>query len=70
MKKLSGGVICIGNGFNDIQMFDAVDLAIVVLGDEGMCAELLPHADVLVKTDADAFDLLLQPKRLQAALRR
>ena len=69
VRKLGGGVACFGNGYNDIQMFDAAELAVAVLGGEGMCAALLPHADVLVRSIADGLDLLLKPDRLRADLR-
>lgn len=69
VRSLADGTVCVGNGFNDIQMFDAADLSIAVLEKEGLCAALLPHADVLVTSPLDALDLLLQPKRLCATLR-
>lgn len=69
VRGLAGGVACVGNGFNDIQMFDAAELRIAVLEKEGLCAALLPHADVLVASPLDALDLLLRPKRLCATLR-
>lgn len=69
VRGLSGGAACVGNGFNDIQMFDAAALSIAVLEKEGLCAALLAHADVLVSSPLDALDLLLRPKRLCATLR-
>lgn len=69
VRGLSGGAVCVGNGFNDIQMFDAAALSIAVLEKEGLCAALLAHADVLVSSPLDALDLLLRPKRLCATLR-
>lgn len=69
VKKLEGGVACIGNGFNDIQMSDASDLSICVIGKEGCCGALLNHADVIVTSIQDALDLLLTPNRLRATLR-
>ena len=69
VRSLGGGVFAVGNGLNDIQMFDAVDLAVAVLEREGLCAALLPHADVLVSSPEDALDLLLRPDRLRATLR-
>ena len=66
---LRGGVACFGNGFNDIPMFDLAALSVAVLEGEGLCAALLPHADVLAATAADALDLLLKPDRLRATLR-
>ena len=69
VRDLGDGVCAVGNGFNDIRMFDLAALSIAVLEKEGMCAALLAHADVLVTSPADALDLLLQPDRLRATLR-
>lgn len=69
VSSLEGAVACVGNGFNDIQMFDLADLAIAVLDREGMCEGLLAHADVLVPGAAEALDLFLKPDRLKATLR-
>lgn len=68
-RKLSGGVVCIGNGFNDIQMSDVCDLSICVMGKEGCCGALLMHVDVVVTSIDDALDLLLKTGRLRATLR-
>lgn len=68
-KKLTGGVACIGNGFNDIQMSDASDLSICVIGREGCCGALIGHCDVVVTSVHDALDLLLKTDRLRATLR-
>ncbi|MBR5291512.1 MAG: HAD hydrolase family protein [Clostridia bacterium] len=62
-------VCAIGNGYNDIPMFDLAELAIAVLEAEGMCSSLLLHADVVTKSITDALDLLLKPDRLRATLR-
>ena len=67
--KLSGGVITIGNGFNDIPMSDAADLSICVMGPEGCCAALLSHCHIAVTSIQDALDLLLIPDRIRATLR-
>ncbi len=69
VRKLSGGVVTIGNGFNDIQMSDAADLAICVMGTEGCCSALMAHTDVTVTSIEAALDLLLIPERLRATLR-
>ncbi|MBQ8236727.1 MAG: ATPase P [Oscillospiraceae bacterium] len=68
-KKLTGGVVTIGNGFNDIQMSDAADLSICVIGKEGCCGALLSRCDVVVTSIHDALDLLLKTDRLRATLR-
>ena len=67
--KLSGGVITIGNGFNDIPMSDAADLSICVIGREGCCGALLAHTDIVVTSIDDALDLLIKTGRLRATLR-
>lgn len=69
VQKLTGGVITIGNGFNDIQMSDVADLSICVIGKEGCCGALLMHTDVVVTSIHDALDLLLKTGRLRATLR-
>jgi len=68
-EKLTGGVVCIGNGFNDIQMSDVSDLAICVMGTEGCCGALMGHCDIVVTSILDALDLLLKTDRLRATLR-
>lgn len=67
--NLSGGIAAVGNGYNDAQMYDAADLAIQVLGEEGCCVQALAYADILVRNVQDALDLLLKPGRLKATLR-
>ena len=69
VQKMTGGVVTIGNGFNDIQMSDAADLSICVIGREGCCGALLAHTDVVVTSIEDALDLLLKSGRLRATLR-
>ena len=68
-RKMEGGVVTIGNGFNDIQMSDAADLSICVMGKEGCCGALLSHCDAVVTSIDDALDLLCKPNRLRATLR-
>ena len=69
VKSLEGQTVCIGNGYNDVLMFELADLTIGVLEKEGVCAALLSHTDVLVSAAEDALDLLLKPARLRATLR-
>lgn len=61
--------ICIGNGINDIGMFEACALSIVIMGEEGCSAKALMKADIAVKNSEDALGLLLNPKRITATLR-
>ena len=69
VRSLEGGVVTIGNGFNDIPMSDAADLSICVMGPEGCCGKLVSHCDILVTSIHDALDLLLKPDRIRATLR-
>jgi len=61
--------ICIGNGANDILMFEQAALSIGVIGPEGACQKTMMKADVVVSNPKDAIKLLLHPKRLIATLR-
>lgn len=63
-------VACIGNGRNDRLMLAAGALGIVTLQAEGAAAASLAAADVVVRDVHDALDLLLEPRRLLATLRR
>lgn len=63
-------VAAVGNGANDLVMFNAAGLRIAVLGSEGLAAPLVAAADVLVRDITDGLDLLLHPSRLVATLRR
>ena len=69
VRSLEGGVVTIGNGFNDIPMSDAADLSVCVMGPEGCCAALLSHCHIAVTSIHDALDLLLTPDRIRATLR-
>jgi len=69
VRGLSGGVAAIGNGVNDAPMFRAADLAIAVLGPEGLARDALLEADLLVPGIDAALGLLLSERRLRAGLR-
>lgn len=60
----------IGNGANDEKALSSTSLGIAVLGDEGVFGPTLRAADLVVKSPVDALDLLLNPKRIVAGLRR
>jgi P-type E1-E2 ATPase len=66
----AGQVVPIGNGANDARMLSAAALGIAILGQEGLAVETLRAADVIVARIEDGLDLLLQPQRLVATLRR
>ena len=64
------GVIAIGNGYNDQDMFKKAELAIAVIGQEGCCVAALLNADIVVSNINDALDLLTNPLRIIADLRK
>ncbi len=71
VRSLGGeGVAVVGNGANDVPMFQEAALGIAVCGTEGMAAELARAATIVVGDVNDAIDLLLRPRRLVATVRR
>jgi len=63
-------VVAIGNGENDRLMLRRAALGIAVLGPEGLALAALREADGLAPNIEAALDLLLNPRRLIATLRR
>jgi P-type E1-E2 ATPase len=63
-------VVAVGNGANDVDMLAEAALGIAVLGPEGLAVSALIAADVLAVSIDEALELLLNPKRLVATLRR
>ena len=62
--------IAIGNGNNDIEMFENSELSIAIIGEEGCSGKLLLHSDIVVHNIVDAMNLLLNEKRMIATLRK
>jgi soluble P-type ATPase len=63
-------VVAVGNGANDDEMLGAAVVGICVIGREGAAVAALRSADVAVTDVRDALDLVLDPRRLVATLRR
>lgn len=63
-------VVAVGNGANDEAMLREAALGIAVLGREGLATSALTAARVLTASIDDALDLLLNPRRLVATMRR
>ncbi len=61
--------VSVGNGRNDALMLKAATLGIAILGEEGLAREAIVSCDIIVQNIIDAFDLLLNPRRLTASLR-
>jgi P-type E1-E2 ATPase len=63
-------VMAVGNGANDALMLGAAAIGVAVQGEEGLSTETLWAADVLVGSIGEALDLVINPARLVATLRR
>ncbi|MFN0070817.1 MAG: HAD family hydrolase [Chloroflexota bacterium] len=63
-------VVAIGNGANDVDMLRSAAIGIGVLGGEGLASGANQAADILTFSIQDALDLLLNPARISATLRR
>ncbi len=64
------GVVAVGNGNNDIEMFRQAGLSICVHGPEGSAGTALSAATLVFPGIGLALDALLCPARLVASLRR
>jgi len=63
-------LVAIGNGNNDVGMIRRAAIGISVVGPEGASGALVAAADVVVRDICDGFDLLSNPLRMMATLRR
>jgi P-type E1-E2 ATPase len=70
VKELGAeNTVSIGNGMNDCLMLKEAIVGVCAMQNEGCAVKTLINADVVVRNIIDAFDLLLNPKRLSATLR-
>jgi soluble P-type ATPase len=63
-------VVAIGQGANDVSLLKAAGLGICVLSSEGTCTRAVLAADILTGNILAALDLLENPKRISATLRK
>lgn len=61
--------LCIGNGYNDVEMFKTAILSIAVMEKEGVSSQALMESDIVTYSIADALTLLLKQNRVRATLR-
>jgi P-type E1-E2 ATPase len=66
----AASVVAIGQGANDALMLKAAGLGICVMSPEGVAAETLQACDIVVPNILAAFDLLDNPMRVVATLRK
>lgn len=70
VEKLgSEKTICVGNGFNDIEMFKICKISIAIIEGEGCSGKLLSHSDIVSKSIKDAIEIILSENRKKATLR-
>jgi soluble P-type ATPase len=62
--------VCVGNGRNDSLMLKEAALGICLIQAEGANVTTLLNADIVCTSAKDALELLLNPKRLVATLRK
>lgn len=60
---------CVGNGNNDIPMFEMCALAIAVVGREGCYSKAIAASDITVCDIRDAIDILMDAKKIHAVTR-
>lgn len=63
-------VIAIGNGINDALMLRSAALGIAVIQKEGASVETLTNADIVCNSIINALELLTNPLRIVATLRK
>lgn len=61
--------ICIGNGYNDIEMMQVATLSIGIAQEEGMSGKLFLYSDMVFVSILDALDSIINPDRIIATLR-
>jgi soluble P-type ATPase len=66
-----GGYRCaaIGNGYNDVEMFNGCGLSIAIIGPEGASSHAVIAAQVVCGSILNALDLLLDTRLLVATLK-
>lgn len=70
VKELGGHrTICIGNGYNDIPMFEESILSIGIIEGEGASGKLLANADIIARSILEGLNILLNKKMIKATLR-
>ena len=70
VKRLGGEkTLCVGNGFNDIPMFEEAVLSIAVIEGEGACGKLFFHADIVSRSITEALEIILDENKMKATLR-
>ncbi|MFW5993963.1 MAG: HAD hydrolase family protein, partial [Halanaerobiaceae bacterium] len=71
IKKIgSDETIAIGNGNNDRLMLEEAAIGIALIGNEGAATDTILNSDLIISNIHDVFDILEEPARLIASLRK
>ena len=70
VKKLGGErTLCLGNGYNDIPMFEESVLSIGIIEGEGASGKLLSKSDIVVSNIIQGINIILNQNMIKATLR-
>ena len=69
-QLVAGKTAAMGNGRNDMAMLAEARIGIAIIGQEGAFTGLLQTADIAVTSIENAMELFLNPKRIEATLRK
>ncbi|MDY0234778.1 MAG: HAD family hydrolase [Gudongella sp.] len=70
VEKLGGQrTICVGNGYNDIPMFEEAIISIAVIEGEGVSGKLLSNASIVVRNIIEGINIILNKNMIKATLR-
>lgn len=61
--------LCLGNGYNDIPMFEESVLSIAIMEGEGLSGKLLSRADIVCRNIIDALNIIKNKDMVKATLR-
>lgn len=71
VRDLGADRVCaLGNGYNDVAMFQVARLACCIVADEGASPKALAAADIVFTEPAAALRALLEPTTIVSTLRR
>jgi len=71
VKNLGGEkTLCVGNGYNDILMFEESALSIGIIEAEGASGKLLTKADIVARDIIDGINIILNNNMVKATLRK
>jgi soluble P-type ATPase len=71
VKTLGGDrTICLGNGYNDIPMFEESIIAIGIIEGEGASGKLLSKADIVARNIIEGINIIMNKNMIKATLRK